>query len=178
MSRFLNSCETINNVSLIELDPSQLGQYYVDWLNDYEVVKYTEARFSKYDLSSARQYIAAINESKTDYIWGIIYKGSHVGNIKLGMINYEHKTGYLSYLIGDKSCYGRGIGTFSVGKIVGAASSDFGLEKLKAGYYINNVGSARVLEKNGFSIEGVLKYDAVFEGARIDTVIVGRVLVT
>ena len=50
---------------------------------------------------------------------------------------------------------GRGIATAAVGLAVGWAFEERGLHRLEAGTLLDNVGSQRVLEQNGFSEIGI-----------------------
>jgi len=49
------------------------------------------------------------------------------------------------------------------------------LEKFTAGYYENNIASAKVLAKCGFKPEGEKRSEVIFEGRRINLILVGLV---
>ena len=51
-----------------------------------------------------------------------------------------------------------------------------GLKKLKAGLYEMNIGSKKVLEKNGFKIEGKFKSELIFKNKRVDHYFFGKIL--
>lgn len=50
---------------------------------------------------------------------------------------------------------GHGLATAAVGEVVAAAFSDLGLHRIQAGTLTHNVGSQRVLERNGFTRIGL-----------------------
>jgi len=52
---------------------------------------------------------------------------------------------------------GKGVATFAISKIISLARSKYKLNKLFAGVADKNEGSKKVLEKNGFILEGVRK---------------------
>jgi len=79
----------------------------------------------------------------------------------------------VSYFIGDKAFWGKGITSAVIKRVIKFALSDLTLKKINAGYYENNIGSAKVLEKCGFSIEGVKRSDIIFDGERINLILVG-----
>ena len=58
---------------------------------------------------------------------------------------------------------------------MGYASSELSIKKINAGYYDLNIGSAKVLGKCGFNVEGEKLSDIVFEGKRINSILVGYV---
>ena len=61
-----------------------------------------------------------------------------------------------------------------IGAIVEIAFNEIGLDKLTAGSYENNIASNKVLEKNGFFLEGRRVKQLLYEGVRIDSLIFGR----
>ena len=155
------------------LTPDAITASYVNWMNDYEVVKYTEQRFVKHDTTSVTNFVNQTNASVFDHLFGIFFHNMHIGNIKVGPINQIHSRAYVSYLIGVRSAWGNGIGTRSVKTIVDYSFDHLQLQKLQAGYYSLNVGSGRVLEKCGFKIEGQIASGVEFEGQRINAVLTG-----
>ena len=76
---------------------------YINWLNDAEIMQHTEQQFRTTNLEDVSDYVALMAQSKTDLFYGLFYEGTHIGSIKLGKINPDHKTADLSYVIGDKS---------------------------------------------------------------------------
>ena len=92
----------------------------------------------------------------------------HVGNIKLGVINFLDKSAHISYFIGDRNSWGKGIATIAIKEVIKIASKEFKLKKLIAGTYSNNIGSIKVLEKNNFTREVVLKNKLIFEDKKYD----------
>lgn len=155
------------------LKEADVTETYVQWLNNYDVVKFTEQRFSMHDLGTVQAFVREKFVSNNDYLFGIFWDKCHIGNIKLGPINWHHLTADVSYFLGSKDHWGKGIATLAVGSVVVFADSVLRLKKLNAGYYSLNVGSARVLEKCGFKHQGTKISNIVFEGRRIDNIEVG-----
>jgi ribosomal-protein-alanine N-acetyltransferase len=77
-----------------------------------------------------------------------------------------HKKAEITYVVGDRKYWGKGVGSFAVLEITKKAINIYKLNKLFAGVVDANVGSRRVLEKNGFVLEGTrikhLFYDGKF----------------
>jgi ribosomal-protein-alanine N-acetyltransferase len=142
-------------------------------MNDYEVVKFTEQRFRKHTDEDIRRFVEEILGSETDILFGIFFDDKHIGNIKLGPINWEHANAGVSYFIGEKNYWSRGIATSIVKTVVDFGFKKLNLEKINAGYYSTNLGSAVVLERCGFLIEGTRKNNFVSQGERIDGILVG-----
>ena len=166
-------------IFLRKIDPKRdVGKEYLKWMNNYEVFKYTEQKNTKHSLSDIRKFVKQKNISKNEFLYGIFLKNSksHIGNIKLGPNNYIHKSAYISYFIGDKKLWNKGYTTKAIKLIIGVAKTKK-IKKLKAGIYEINRGSEKVLTRNGFKKEGILKSEVQFKDKRYNVYIFGKLIV-
>jgi [ribosomal protein S5]-alanine N-acetyltransferase len=62
----------------------------------------------------------------------------------------------LGYWVAERA-NGRGLATKAVGELIPIAFGELGLHRLEAGTLVDNVGSRRVLEKNGFEEIGLAR---------------------
>lgn len=145
------------NIILRTLELADCQEYYINWLNDNETNQYLESRWSKHDISSVKNFVASINNSEHSYIFAIIQGTKHIGNIKIGPIDYLYKFADIRYLIGEKSCWGKGYATEAIGLILEFAFETLKLHRVEAGAYEQNIGSQKALLKNGFIQEGVFR---------------------
>lgn len=165
------------NIYLREIQLSDVIDSYCDWLNDPLVNQYLESRFEKWSLKKTRAYLKQIKGNPDNVFLAIIArdKDKHIGNIKLGPINRHHKIADVGIIIGDKSFWGKGYATESVKLIVSYAFDVLRLHKLTAGAYANNISSAKVFKKAGFSVEGLRKKHCFYKGRYVDAVLFGVV---
>ncbi len=163
-----------NSLSLRIISGKDVKPAYVEWLNDKEVVQFTEQRFYHTSVSDVISFVDNIAANSTELMYAIFIDEQHIGNIKLGAINNWHKTAALSYLIGAKDHWGKGIASRAISKMTEIGFSVLGLNKITAGVYANNTASARVLEKNNFELEGIRKSQFIFENERIDALLYGK----
>ncbi len=167
-------------IKLKKLKVSDFSNEYIMWLNNPETVKYTEQRYKKNSRKDIEKFVNNINKSKDSFLYGIYIeknnKEEHVGNIKIGPINFNHKSSYISYLIGSKQFTNQGIATQAIYLIIDIAKKKFKLKKLFAGVYSMNKASRRVLIKNKFKCEGILKSSILFKNRRYDSMIYGKIL--
>ena len=56
----------------------------MEWLNDYEVIKFTEQKYFKNTLENTKNFVSQKYNSEGDLLFGIFLDGTHIGNIKLG----------------------------------------------------------------------------------------------
>ena len=165
--------ESTSKLALRILTQADVNLRYLSWLKDYEVTKYTEQSDKKQSLTKIESYVVEKLVSPNDFLFGIFFCGEHVGNIKIGPIKWEHLCCDVSYFIGDRNLWGRGVATESIQLAIKFAFNDLKLEKIRAGYYSTNIASGAVLSKCGFIVEGVLREAVIFEGRRIDAIEVG-----
>ena len=162
----------LHTVTLRPVTLADATQRYADWLNDPEVSRFMETRWSVHTPGSITDYILSLRNS---WLFAIIADNIHIGNIKLGNFSHHHQRADVSLLIGDKAYWGRGGATHAIKEVVEIAKAR-GLRKLEAGIYAPNLGSLAAFLKAGFKIEGWRDSAAAFEGGRCDVIMVGMVL--
>ncbi len=167
-------------ILLVELNSSMVSNKYVDWLNSPEIVKFTEQRFKKHSLDNVKNFVISKKKSKAEFLYGIFINIKkhkvHVGNIKLGPINFHHMSAEISYFIGEKNLHNKGIASSAIKEVLLIAKKKFKLKKITAGVYSNNTFSKKVLIKNKFNLEGILKKQFNFKNKRVDKLIYGKTL--
>jgi [ribosomal protein S5]-alanine N-acetyltransferase len=137
---------------------------YVDWLADPEVHRYLETRWEPQPIDAIRAFVTGMMESETNYLFAILPQdrdrssgAAHVGNIKIGPIDKRHDCADVSYFLGDRTSWGRGLATSAVNLATKIGFERLGLHRIQAGVYSGNTASARVLEKCGYRLEGRLR---------------------
>jgi RimJ/RimL family protein N-acetyltransferase len=93
--------------------------------------------------------------------------GDPVGTISMQAPDEVWGVAELGYLLAPEA-WGNGYATDAVACLCRYAFRERRLHKLYAQVYATNPASGRVLEKNGFQREGVLRREAFVEGAHVD----------
>lgn len=79
--------------------------------------------------------------------------GRYVGDVWVYCIDHtDTPNAMLSYCIFEQQVNGRGIATKAVNMFLKEVVAEYGLRTVGAFTYADNVGSVRVLEKNGFEL--------------------------
>jgi len=78
--------------------------------------------------------------------------GKIVGRANLKDINTSARSAEIGYRIAQNAC-GQGLATRAVRHLIKEAQSHWHLNQLVANVYVDNIGSAKVLERCGFLIE-------------------------
>jgi [ribosomal protein S5]-alanine N-acetyltransferase len=132
---------------------------YYQWINDSEVNQYLETRFRPITMDGLRDFVAARLVDRDSVFLAIMVKDGerHIGNIKLGPINWVHRFADVALMIGDKECWGQGYATEAIGLVTEYALARLNLHKLTASCYASNQGSAKAFIKAGWEQECVRK---------------------
>jgi RimJ/RimL family protein N-acetyltransferase len=143
-------------VILRECRENDCNTIYLSWLNDPNVNKYLETRWTEQTLEKIISFVSEIHKSDHSILFAIIYcdNNTHIGNIKLGPIHPHYNYADVSYFIGDCNYWGKGIATEAIKLVKDYAFDVLGLHRVQAGLFEENVGSKKALEKAGFILEG------------------------
>ncbi|HLD33813.1 MAG TPA: GNAT family N-acetyltransferase [Candidatus Nanoarchaeia archaeon] len=111
-----------------------------------------------YKLSDAKQFIQKVQERKNEYTFGIVLQETNelVGVLTLRNIDNTHKNVELAYWLG-KQFWNQGIMTEAIKQIVSFAKNKLKMHRIYATAFETNKASQRVLEKNGFVKEGLIR---------------------
>ena len=142
------------NLTLEILQVKDIKDHSVEWFNDTEVVKFSDNQYRKFSIKSQKEYVRKCLLSKNIDLYGIFDSKRLIGNIVISGLSSKHKKADISYVIGDRKYWGKGIGSFAVQEISKKAVNIYKLNKLFAGVVDENIASKMVLEKNGFILEG------------------------
>jgi ribosomal-protein-alanine N-acetyltransferase len=155
-------------IILKKISSKNISLDYIKWMNDPEVVQFTEQKYKKHTRKNIGLFLKKIKKDNFSEIYGIFYVKILIGTIKIGNINNLHKTAEISYIIGNKKFWNKGIATIVVKKICDYIFKNLKLKKILAGTYGVAKSSQRILIKNGFKLEAVLKKQIFFKNKRID----------
>lgn len=123
-----------------------------------------------YTPADAGDYITSMAAAppETAYTWAISIEGVAVGSIGVfRKENIHRQTGELGYYLAQEH-WGKGIMTKAVQEVCSDLFQRTDLLRIFAEPFAYNKGSCRVLEKAGFTFEGVLRQNAVKNGTIID----------
>ncbi len=146
---------------LMDTDRSSLAllannKKIADSLRDYFPHPYTE--------QDADYFIRLNQEEKTDMTFAIEYQGQFCGIIALvPQKDVYRKSAEIGYWIGEPF-WNKGIATIAVKLISAYGFNELNLIRLFAAVFEYNPASMKVLEKNGYTREGVFKKAVVKNG--------------
>lgn len=151
--------------------PEDVSDKYVSWLNDPEVNRFLEVRFTVSNIENTRQWVSNF-DNDNNYLFGIYTMDGdeHIGTITLH-INPIHKTAEWGYLIGEKEYWGKGASIEAISLLFDYAFDELGIRKICGGAYINNIFSIINFKKLGLKQEGIRKKHCIFGDKYVDGVL-------
>lgn len=158
------------------LHVSDASLTYLSWLNDPEINQFLEVRLNPpRTLTDLKTFIRSCAENQHTLLLGIFLLDAdvHIGNVKFGQINSNHKTADLGFLIGDKALWGKRYASRAIKLASNFGFKNLGLEKITAGAAAENIGSQKALVNAGFALEGVLRSQSIIGRARQDGYLYG-----
>ena len=163
------------NIRLRRLTVADVTDTYVRWMNDPDITRFLESRFHAQTPESIHAYVEALLASGKERLWAICLKDSnrHIGNIKLGAVDPNHKRADIGLLIGERDQWGKGYASEAIALVSRFAFEKLDLIRVWAGCYATNESSAKAFERCGFRREGLLRGDAISEGHPVDVIVLG-----
>lgn len=90
-----------------------------------------------------------------------------IGRINLVDIDQKSRVGHIGYRIGE-GYLGKGVATIALKKLLNVAVSEYQVTELLASTTSNNIGSQKVLKKNGFQLISVEENKIEIHGIKLD----------
>lgn len=157
---------------LRELEERDIDDRYLSWFKDDKVTEFLEAK--NLTRQSAIDHLRYGKETNTYFMYAIISKDGlkHIGNLKVGPIQWKHRLSDLVTVIGDRDYWGKGLAT-EVIKLGNRIAFDIhDLRKLSAGIYSENMASIKCYLKAGWVIEAFLQGHYMLNSKILDRVCV------
>jgi len=166
-----------SRIYLREVRDSDVNETYYRWMNDSEIIQHLESRFAPTSMESLLEYVKNFQENKDNIFLAVVLNENHthIGNIKIGPINWFHRLADIGIIIGEKNCWGSGYASEAISLLTDFAFNALNLHKLTAGCYEQNVGSLKAFQKAGFEIEGVRKQHCFSNGNYVDAILLGKI---
>lgn len=142
--------------TLFDISNENLNKYS-GWLNDDDVNSFLEARFMKHSINTCAEYIHDCHVSSSELLLGIHLKednNAYVGNIKVGMANFNHNRCDIGIVIGDKTSWGKGLAKEACSSVINYLFNELQMCRVEAGCYEENLKSINLFLNLGFVVDG------------------------
>ncbi len=144
-----------------------LSENYISWLNDPEVVRYSNQRFLTHDMDSVSRYFKSFIGSSNIFLTiEDAQNAQQVGTMTVYVQPYHH-TSDVGILVGER---GKGYGAEAWCLVVDWLLNICQVRKITAGTLACNHGMLRLMEKSGMEREAVRRNQEIVEGKPQDII--------
>lgn len=163
------------HVMLRPLERTDLNERYLGWLNDPEVTRYVESGAFPSTAEDLENFYRTVSSSRNDVILAVVDKqsGRHIGNVKLGPIQWVQRCATFGILIGEKDFWGKGAGEEATRLMVEYGFQRLNLHRIDLGVCAEHEAAVRCYEKVGFKVEGRMREDLFQAGGYKDRLWMG-----
>ena len=144
---------------------------WASWFNDTVVTEYmNKGMFPVAEADQSNRLNTLYNQQTNNIQLAIVVKQSQVlvGLIGLHKIDWVHRHGDISILIGNEVGRGKGFSKHAVRLVVEHAFNKLNLHKLTSGMWSNNLASEACFKSLGFKYEGCRKAQYFYQGSYVD----------
>jgi ribosomal-protein-alanine N-acetyltransferase len=161
-------------VTLKRFVESDITDEYVAWLNDPQVVKYSNQRFIQHTRETCKRYLDSFKgtgnllikiERKVDCLF--------VGTMT-AYISAHHQTVDIGIMVGRRLVWGSGIGQEAWNLLLNWFLTQAAIRKVTAGTMRCNVAMVKLVERSGMSLEAVRPGQELLDGLPQDLVYYGK----
>jgi RimJ/RimL family protein N-acetyltransferase len=122
-------------------------------------------------LEAERAWLQRVGDDQGMILWAIEHESRVVGTTGIGQIDWAHQHGTTGTLIGDKTVWGRGIGSEMMRLRADFAFTQLPLRKLKSAYVAGNEASRRAQEGAGYRAVGRWRRERFRGGRWLDVIL-------
>ncbi|MDO5754329.1 GNAT family N-acetyltransferase [Arthrobacter sp.] len=113
---------------------------------------------------------AHLEEGRSTFSFAAVLEGKVIGSVAIWITDPDDRNGELGYSF-HRSYWGNGYATEATSQLLKFGFDTLKLERISATCHPGNIGSIRVLEKAGFTLEGRLRSHRLVRGARRDSLL-------
>jgi RimJ/RimL family protein N-acetyltransferase len=161
-------------VRLRDFQGCDITPAYLGWLNNPEVVRYSNQRFREHTIETSKRYLATFSGSANHFLAICDRDGGEVVGTLTVYRDLNHYTADIGILIGAPSTWGRGLGLDAFRTVTLALERTGQVRKLTAGTLAVNEGMVRIMKRAGFELEATRRGQELLEGQPVDVVYYAR----
>lgn len=155
-------------VSLRTFILSDISDQFISWLNDPQVVKYSNQRFYTHSYETCFQYLQSFAKPPNLYLAIVDNINSKVYGSITAYRQIHHDTADIGILLGDRTVWGQGIGTECYVLLINYMFNTYNIRKITAGTLRTNVAMLNIFKKIGMELEAVKKKHEIVDGIAVD----------
>ena len=140
------------------------------WFEDLETTRFLGLR-NPPSIEMEKEWLETTAKDPNSVIWVVEIGGIAVGTTGIREIDWKNGFGTTGTLIGDRSVWGKGVGSELMQLRARYAFTQMPLRKLKSSYFDGNVASGKAQAAAGYQEVGRFRADRYVDGRWVDEVI-------
>ena len=146
-------------VNLQPFSKKFISNDYLNWINDKDTAQFIYKAKENTSLDDLNFFVENMINSDFDYFFAIIHKEKkqHIGNVRLGSIDFNLMRSNFGILIGDKNFHGCGIATEVLELIKYFGFNYLKLEEIHFSVVKEHAAAMRLYAKTKFTCLGEIK---------------------
>jgi RimJ/RimL family protein N-acetyltransferase len=163
-----------NLVKLKQFEIPDITEQYLSWLNDTEVVKYSNQRFIKHTKESCMTFYNSFIDSPSLFIAiEDELRGNVIGTLTIHC-NVNHETADVGIMLGDKSYWGKGYAKQAWCLVIDLLSDVINVRKVTAGTLACNLSMLGLMKASRMELDGTRANQEIVGGQPVDIVYYAR----
>lgn len=156
-----------NEVSIREFRADDITQRYIRWLNDLDVVRFSNQRFKQHNRTSCNEFY---NSMQVDNTLFLLIEHQDLGAVGTMTVyfNPHHSTADVGILLGEKRVWGKGIGKTAWNGVINCLKTIPTLRKITAGTLSCNTPMLALINSSNMQPDGVRKQQELVSGQAFD----------
>jgi RimJ/RimL family protein N-acetyltransferase len=150
---------------------SDIAEPYISWLNNKELMRYSNQRFVCHDVNTAKRYFESFENSPNLFLAIEDAQITELVGTLTVYVQPNHSTADIGILVG---CGGRGYGKEAWGLVVNWLIRDRNIRKVTAGTLECNASMLSLMRHAGMTHEATRKGQEVVEGRPWDILYFAR----
>ena len=154
---------------------AHLTERYIGWLNNPEIVRFSENRHRKHSMESCRTYLGSMI-AEGHMFWAVHEKGRgdvHVGNVT-AYLDKPNEVADVAIMIGEVDAQGCGLGSEAWCAVIHYLAEERKMRRIQAGTMVRNAPMRALFRKSGMLEEGRQRERFLLDGQPIDMVFAAR----
>jgi|TARA_B110000259_G_C13935160_1_gene370529 RimJ/RimL family protein N-acetyltransferase len=168
--------ESINNelpllgksAKLCVFTEAHINNEYIEWLNDFHVVRYSNQRFKKHDFNSCREYFQSFKNTDNLFLAIHINDNNKFVGTMTAYYSHPHNVVDLGLMIGDRDYWGKGVGQDVWQMLMAYMLETKKVRKVTGGTLSSNLGMVNIMKKAGMQSDGERVKHELVNGYPVD----------
>jgi len=143
---------------LVKIDhfrKANITDAYLNWLNDPVTVRYSNQRFHRHTRQTSIAYLKSFEGTENLFLAVYLKRNEkYVGTMSV-YISSAHETADVGIMIGDRSCWGSGVGGDAWSTVLSFLLDTARARKVTGGAVACNKGMVKIMLNAGMEVDGV-----------------------